>query len=120
MKVLMIGADPSFRDNQDKVDSKFSLYKDLGHELTFVDLITGNESNFQSGNIKFYCFGGTNKLTTFLNNLRGLKSLKKEGQTFDVITSQDLLYTGPQGIVYIIPMNLGNKFTTKKSAGKQA
>ena len=63
MKVLMIGADPSFRDNQTKIDSKFGLYKILGHELTFVDLVAGKESILLNGDVNFYCFGGTNKLT---------------------------------------------------------
>jgi hypothetical protein len=62
MKILMIGADPSFRGDKEKVENKFKLYPDLGHELVLVDLLVGAPSIILDGNVKFYCFGGKNKI----------------------------------------------------------
>lgn len=98
MKILMIGADPSFRGDQKKVDAKFKLYKELGHEITFIDVLTGVESIILDGEVKFYCFGGKNKILSLLNNFKGIRKLKKEGKVFDVVTSQDLLWCGLLGM----------------------
>jgi glycosyltransferase involved in cell wall biosynthesis len=99
MKILMIGADPSFRGNHEKVEKKFEMYSNLGHELTVLDVITGDESIVLHGKIKFYCWGGKNKISTFINNIKGIWKLKKWGQQFDVVTSQDLIYTGALGVL---------------------
>lgn len=98
MKVLMIGADPSFRGDQKKVDIKFKTYRDLGHELTFVDVLTGVPSISLDGEVKFYCFGGKNKIFSLLNNFIGIWELKRQGKAFEVVTSQDLLWCGLLGL----------------------
>jgi glycosyltransferase involved in cell wall biosynthesis len=102
MKILMIGADPSFRGDKEKVENKFKLYPDLGHELVLVDLLVGAPSIILDGNVKFYCFGGKNKFHTLLKNFIGVYKIcveaKKKGHNFDVVTSQDLIYTGMLGL----------------------
>jgi len=102
MKILLIGADPSFRGDLAKVESKFSLYQQLGHEMTFIDVLVGTPSIILEGQVKFYCFGGKNKLFTLINNFIGIykiyKEKKKTGESFDVVSSQDLIYTGILGL----------------------
>lgn len=94
----MIGADPSFRGDRERVENKFKLYTDLGHELSFIDVLTGIESIITDSKVKFYCYGGKNKLTTLFNNFTGILKLKMKREKFDVITSQDLIYTGLLGL----------------------
>jgi glycosyltransferase involved in cell wall biosynthesis len=98
MKILMIGADPSFRGDIQKVESKFKIYTDNGHELTFIDLLVGVPSIIKDKSVKFYCFGGKNKALAFLNTFIGIWKLKRSGEKFDVVTSQDLIYTGLLGL----------------------
>lgn len=98
----MIGADPSFRGDIKKVEEKFSLYQELGHQLVFVDVLTGQKSIILDGKVKFYCWGGGNKFFTLLNNFKGIwnlyRGMKRNGESFDVVTSQDLIYTGLLGL----------------------
>lgn len=102
MKVLIIGADPSFRGDINKVENKFNFYLKQGHEITIVDMLTGVPSIITDSKIKFYCFGGKNKFFALVNHFVGIykiyKEKKSKGETFDVVTSQDLIYTGLLGL----------------------
>lgn len=97
MKILMIGTDPTFRNDKKRVEEKFKLYKDLGHEITYLLMAPGVKSEVLDGDVKYYCFGGKNKVLTLINNFIGITKLRTTGKTFDVVTTQDLIYTGILG-----------------------
>jgi glycosyltransferase involved in cell wall biosynthesis len=98
MKILMIGADPSFRGDISKVEKKFKMYIDSGHEVSFVDVLTGVPSFVADSKVKFYCFGGKNKILALVNTFVGIWKIKRAKESFGVVTTQDLIYSGLLGL----------------------
>lgn len=96
-KILSIGTDTTISDHQSPFYKRFTLY-DRYHDHTLLVLGKGKKNMLHIGSSKVILVGGRTKMTSLFATVRIAVQEVRSG-AYDLITTQDVLYTGLVGYV---------------------
>lgn len=97
MKVLTIGTDKTVLESGSVVNQRQVEYYKNFAQADMVVLATGTAKRFTIDNVNFIHFGGSTRLVNFIKTFYKIVFTKKE---YDLIYTQDVLYTGIFGYLY--------------------
>jgi glycosyltransferase involved in cell wall biosynthesis len=98
MNILMIGSDAAAKGDRASFIKKLEGYTKDGDSVTYILMRNEENLSLTGERVKLFASGGKVKVTTLFKTIRLLLSIIKK-EKFDIVTTQDPMYTGLLGFI---------------------